>query len=81
MPRSEHPQDRDNYSTETQYGSRSSANVERVRDSDSEASDAFERNLKRAGESCRVEGYSMEEDGPISDRLVHITGNWQKKRF
>ena len=81
MPRSEHPQDRDNYSTKTQYSSRSSANVERVMDSSSEASEAFERNLKRAGESSRVERYSMEENGPISDRLVHVTGNWQKKRF
>ena len=81
MPRSGHPQDQDDYSTKTQYSSRSSANVDTARNSNSEAAGAFERSLRRVGESSMVERYSMEQNGPISDRLVHITGNWQKKRF
>ena len=81
MPRSDHPQDHDDYSTKTQYSSRSSANVNTARNSNTEASNAFERNLRRVEESSMVERYRTEKNGPISGRLVHITGNWQKKRF
>ena len=45
-----------------------------------EASNTFEKNLGGVGKSSMVERYRKEKDGPISDRLVHITGNWQKKR-
>ena len=81
MPSSNHSQGRDDYSTRTQYSARSSANVNTTRSSNTEASNALERNLRRVGESSMVERYKMEQNGPISDRLVHITGNWQKKRF
>ena len=81
MPNSNHPQGRDDYSTRTQYSSRSSANVDTARNSNSEASNAFEKNLRRVEESSMVERYRTEKNGPISDRLVHITGNWQKKPF
>lgn len=80
MPRSGHPQGRDDHSTKTQYSSRSSTNGDKARKPNSEASNAFERNLTRVGESSMVERYRTEKNGPISDRLVHITGNWQKRQ-
>ncbi len=81
MPRSGHPQDRDDHSTKTQYSARSSVNVDTARNSNSEASNAFERKLRRVGEISMIEKYRMEKNGPISDHLVYITGKWQKKPF
>ena len=81
MPSTEHQNQHDKWSTKAQYSSHDPPNANPPRVTNSQISNAFERNLRRLEQESAIKRYRLDKDGPMSEQLIQATGKRKTKRY